>query len=124
MRIVVQKRMAPILQLNDIGLERQRANSRGIALNDDAAAAARDDMRMPAVDRRFEQHEGLLDMVRQRASDRRMGLADATAKVRCNVKNSHAAASVTTPPGARPPGATTVGSGRIVSLNLASSASR
>ena len=64
LRIFVEKRMAPILKLDDIRLEGQRANSHGIALDDDAAPAARDNVRVPAVDRRFEKHESLIDTAR------------------------------------------------------------
>ena len=47
--------MAPILKLDDIGLKCERTNSRRIALDDDAAPAAGDSVRVSAVDRRFEQ---------------------------------------------------------------------
>jgi hypothetical protein len=77
--------MAPILELDYIGLQGERANARWVALDYDAAAATRDRMRVPAVDRRFEQQESLLDFTRQRAGDGGVGLADAAAQVRGNV---------------------------------------
>ena len=107
---MVQKRVAPILKLDDIGLKSQRANLRGIALDDDTAPGARDNVRVSAVDRRFEQQERLLDIARQLASDRRMGLTDAAAQMSGNVQNSHAAASVTSGPETIPPGAVAEGS--------------
>src|SRR6185437_13576231 len=96
----------------------------GIALDNDAPPVARDNVCVPAVDWRFEQHKRLLDAARQLAGDRGMGLADAAAQMSRNMQNSHAAASVTTAAGTMPPGATAEESGRTVSLNLASSAGR
>ena len=102
--------MAPILKLDNIGLESQRANLRGIALDNDTAPGAHDNVRVSPVDRRFEQQERLLDIARQLASDRCVGLADAAAQVCGDVQNSHAAASVTSGPETIPPGAVVEGS--------------
>ena len=115
--------MIPEFELDDVGQARQRRNFIDMAGGDDARAASLDHVGVTAVAGCFEQNESLNDILRQRALNRRVRLADPAAEMRRDVENLHPAAAAGT---SRlvPPGATTSGLMGTSVLNFASSNGR
>ena len=85
--------MIPELELDDIRIARQCRDVIEILGNDDRSASSLNLLDETAIARRLEQNKGLLHDLGQSRADRRVRLANPTAKMRRDVQDLHSAAT-------------------------------
>src|SRR5215510_7113035 len=85
--------MIPELELDDVGLARQRGNLRKTFSDHHARTGSLDLTDVAALARRLEQNEGPLHNLRQYRAEGCVRFADATAEMRRDVQDSHSAAT-------------------------------
>src|SRR5262245_1077616 len=115
--------MIPELELDDVGLARQRGDLRKTFSDQHARAGSLDLIDVATLARRLEQNEGLLHNLRQDRAQCRVRFADTTAQMRRDVQDSHSAATAANRR-LLPPGGSRLGSIATRDLNLSSSIGR
>src|SRR5262245_26364607 len=115
--------MIPELELDDVGLARQRGNLHKIFSDQHLRTSCFDLIDVAAFARRFEQSEGLLHNLGQYRAECCVRFADTAAEMRRDVQDSHSAATAANRR-LLPPGGSRLGSTAVRDLNFSSSIGR